>query len=121
MWDEMWADPAALTHAKPQAISSQKNGRGGSKRQNPKPTGPFAACKVCTAGHLLPGVQVVTNMEYVLLYILCPLFAWGTELPSEALVKREANPNHTHRLQVGPHLSLSLQQPYTTVSPLTSA
>lgn len=65
-------------------------------------------------------VQWVTTLEYVFLYILCPLFAGCTELLPEALAKREANPNCTHCLQVRPHLPFPLQQPATRVSPLPS-
>ena len=121
MWDEMWIVPAALTQAESRASSTQKNGREGSKRQDPL----APSTSLLEGVHSWPPticarVQWVTRLEYALLYILCPLFAGCTELPSEALVKREANPKHTHCLQFGPHLPFPLQQPATTVSPLTS-
>lgn len=80
----------------------------------------FAKCDsyyLCqgVVGHLKGG-----QLGCVLLYIFCPFFAGCTKILSEALVKREANPNDIHCFQVGLHLPFPLKLPVTTISPLTS-
>lgn len=94
----------------------EKNGRGGSKRQDPL----SPPCQVCTAGlHCLPRVCWATKLSMPP-HPSLPASSRCAGLPSEALVRREANPKRAHCLQVGPHLLFPLQHPANPASPVSS-